>query len=174
VGTNQVHDYAPPISPSGLFWLVPLPPAAASADVARGTAALRVSNLTMPDTKDNEHSIVGGPSVPATVSFDVEWDSPIARATLRNEAERWGGDFVETQSRVALSARQEGFTYQSDPAGTSTTVWGVVGRQRSGVFFAPAAIQLPRALPRTGAWLGLGPVGAALVATGLLLRRRGG
>jgi hypothetical protein len=166
-------------SPTGLFWLIQVPATAARADVALGTASLRVSNQAMPDSRDNEGSIVGGPSVPATVSYEVEWDNPIARATLRNEAERWGGDFVETQSRVAFSARQEGFTYQSDPASTSTTVWGVVGRERNGVFFASAAAaatQLPRALPRTGAWSGLaplGPVGAALLAASLLLRRRG-
>jgi hypothetical protein len=168
-----VHDYAPAITPSGLFWLIPLPQSAARGDVARGTASMRVTDLAIPDARDNRGSIVGGPSVPATVSFEVDWDNPIARATLRNEEGRWGGEFAETQSRVAFSARQEGFTYQSDPANTSTTVGGVVGHERNGVFFAPAgaAVQLPRSLPRTGAWAGVGPVGAALVAVGLLLRR---
>ena len=98
----------------------------------------------MPDARDNEGSVVGGPWVPATVSFDVEWSTPLARAALRNEAEGWGGDYVETKSRIAWSARQEGFAYQSDPLSTSTSVWGVVGRQRSGAFFRQPG------LPRTG------------------------
>jgi hypothetical protein len=55
---------------------------------------------------------------------------------------------------------------------------GVVGRERNGVFFSAAApAQLPRALPQTGGWPGAGALGgtagAALVAAGLLLRRRG-
>jgi hypothetical protein len=179
VGTNQVHDYSPPISPSGLFWLVPLPAAAARADVARGTAAMRVRDLDVPDYQDVESSVKNGPSVPATVSFDVEWGTVIARATRRNEAEAWGGEFVETESRIAWSSRQEGFAYQSDPIGTSTTVWGVVGRQRSGVYFRQ--LGLPRTgdgsgRPDAGLPLGAasaaGTVGAALALAGLALRRR--
>jgi hypothetical protein len=144
VGTNQVHDYAPHISSTGLFWLFEMPPAGVRADVARGTAVMRASNVAMPDARNNEGSIVGGPWVPATVSFDVEWSTPLARATRRNEAGAWGGEYAETQSRIAWSARQEGFAYQSDPIGTSTSVWGVVGRQRSGAYFRQLG------LPRTG------------------------
>ncbi len=96
-----MHDYAPHISSTGLFWLFALPPGSVRADLARGTAAMRASDVAMPDARDNEGSIVGGPWVPATVSFDVEWGPPLARATLRNEAGAWGGEFVETESRIA-------------------------------------------------------------------------
>jgi hypothetical protein len=170
VGTNQVHDYAPHISSTGLFWLFALPPGSVRADLARGTAAMRVSDVAMPDARNNEGSIVGGPWVPATVSFDVEWSTPLARAALRNEAGAWGGEYVETESRIAWSARQEGFTYQSAPLSTSTTVWGVVGRQRSGVFFRQ--LGLPRtggAVGSPGAGLPLGAAGAALALAGLAL-----
>jgi hypothetical protein len=123
-----------------------------------------------------ESSIKGGPTVPATVSFDVTWGPPLARATLRDEAQGWAGEFVETESRIAWSARQEGFAYQSDPIGTSTSVWGVIGRERNGVFLRQLG------LPRTGAAAGrhaaggplgaAGAVGAALAVAGLALRRR--
>jgi hypothetical protein len=162
VGTNQVHDYAPPIPPSGLFWLFEMPPASVRADVARGTAVMRASNIPMPDARDNEGSIVGGPSVPAIVSFDVEWSTVIARATRRNEAQVWGGEFVETESRMTWSARQEGFAYQSDPVGTSTSVWGVVGRQRSGVYFRQLGLPRTGGAPdQSGAGLPLDAAGAA-------------
>jgi hypothetical protein len=178
VGTNQVYDYSPPIAPSGLFWLFELPPAGVRADVARGTAMMRASNLPMPDYHDVESSLKDGPTVPAIVSFDVEWSTVIARAARRNEAETWGGEYVETESRIAWSARQEGFAYQSDPLGTSTSVWGVVGRQRSGVYFrqlglprtgdAPARSGVDRSLGVAGA---AGAAGAALVLAGFARRR---
>jgi hypothetical protein len=168
VGTNQIHDYSPPIAPSGLFWLATLPPAAARADVARGTATLRVRDLAVPDYHDVESSLKDGPTVPATVSFDVEWGPVIARAPRRDEAEVWGGEFVETESRIAWSARQEGFAYQSDPASTSTTVWGVVGRQRSGVYFRQLGLPRTGGAPgRSGAGLPLGAAGAAGAALAL-------
>ena len=171
-----MHDYAPHISSTGLFWLFALPPGSVRADLARGTAAWRASNVAMPDAHNNEGSIVGGPWVPATVSFDVEWSTPLARAARRAEAGAWGGEYVETESRIAWSARQEGFAYQSDPIGTSTSVWGVVGRQRSGAYFRQLG------LPRTGDAPGrpgidlpfgaAGAAGAALALAGLALRRR--
>jgi hypothetical protein len=178
VGTNQVHDYAPHISSTGLFWLFALPPGGVRADLARGTAAMRARDVAMPDAHDNEGSIVGGPWVPATVSFDVEWSTPLARATRRDEAAAWGGEYVETESRIAWSARQAGFAYQSAPPSTSTSVWGVVGRQRSGVFFrqpglprtggAPARSGVDRSLGVAGA---AGAAGAALVMAGFARRR---
>jgi hypothetical protein len=148
------------------------------ADLARGTAAMRARDVAMPDAHDNEGSIVGGPWVPATVSFDVEWSTPLARATRRDENAAWGGEFVETESRIAWSARQEGFAYQSAPPGTSTSVWGVIGRQRSGVFFrqpglphtggAPARSGVDRSLGVAGA---AGAAGAALIMAGFARRR---
>ena len=165
-----MHDYAPHISSTGLFWLFEMPPAGVRADLARGTAVMRASNVAMPDARNNEGSIVGGPWVPAVVSFDVEWSTPLARAARRDEAGAWGGEYVETESRIAWSARQEGFAYQSDPLSTSTSVWGVVGRQRSGVFFRQLG------LPRTGSGpQPPGPAGpsgaggAALALAGLAL-----
>src|SRR5262245_11488646 len=150
-------------------------PAGVRADVARGTATMRATGVAMPDVRDNESSIVGGPRVPATVSFDVEWSTPLARALLRNEAEAWGGEYAETESRIAWSARQEGFAYQSAPLRTSTSVWGVVGRQRSGAYFRQLG------LPRTGgaagqggatrAGLSLGAAGVALALAGFAVRR---
>src|SRR5262245_41702500 len=131
---------------------------------------MRVSEVAMPDVRDNESSVRGGPWVPAMVSFDVEWRTPLARATLRNEDEAWGGEYAETESRIAWSARQEGFAYQSDPLSTATSVWGMVGRQRSGVYFRQLG------LPRTGAPAspaGAPPAGVRLGAAGVALAMAG-
>ena len=156
-----MHDYAPPIPPSGLFWLFEMPPASVRADVARGTAVMRASNLPMPDAHNNEGSIVGGPSVPAIVSFDVEWGTVIARARRATRPKPGAASTWRPSSRIAWSARQEGFAYQSDPIGTSTSVWGVVGRQRSGAYFRQLGLPRTGGGPRPPGPAGPGGVGGA-------------
>jgi hypothetical protein len=39
------------------------------------------------------------------------------------------------EATIAWSARQAGFTFQSDPAATSKTVYAELGHERNGVFY---------------------------------------
>ena len=135
MGTNQVHDYNPGVRPSGLFWTQAIPRSSVEVDLDRGTAAFRLTNAAVPDYGDFVRSITGGAPTPATVSFDVRWGGVKARHEFENKALDFAGQFAVTGATVEWSARQAGFTFQSDPAATSKVDYAEIGHERSGVFY---------------------------------------
>jgi hypothetical protein len=135
VGTDQVHDYNPGIASNGLFWTMPIAPDAIDANPGKGRASLVAHDLAVPDYHDFVNSLLGAGSVPAVVSFDVRWHDIQSRRN-RNEPDfGFAGEFVVTGASIEWSARQTGFSFQSDPASTSSTVYAIVGHERNGVFF---------------------------------------
>lgn len=132
---HQLHNFAPPIPPSGLFWTTPIPEASARVDLATASASFSLSNLSIPDWGNQRYGTTGGPHAPATVSFLVRWTGVLSRARRRNEAQRFGGDYIQTTATIIWSARGQTFTFDSDPAGTSKSSAAVMGRHRNGVFF---------------------------------------
>jgi hypothetical protein len=133
------------------------------------------------------------PPADATISYNIRWSGVANRITVRDEQERFTADLIENSAIIDWSARQEGFSFTSDPPATSHSAYAAIGRERNGVFFttpaapAPAApapavqparppAQVPAALPRTGQALSLSggalSLGAAALLGGVLLRRR--
>jgi hypothetical protein len=137
-GTNQVHDFAPPITPDGLFWTVLIPDDAVTVDLAAGTAALHVPSLDMLDSYTIQNNLAGGPAEPATVSFDLSWSDPTSVASLVNAEQGFTGTFLDVTSALQWSAQTAEFAFVSDPPQTSTSLFGLIGYEANGVFFASA------------------------------------
>jgi hypothetical protein len=101
-----------------------------------GDASLKVDDLATRDFGNLIHDLHHGSSVPATVSFDVEWNGKGSQSQLRNAAQGFRGEFVETlQATISWSAQEAAFTFVSDPAETSQIVFAELGREHNGVFF---------------------------------------
>ena len=132
---NQLHDFAPPIPPSGLFWTVPIPPESATIQFDKAAASFTLRDLPIPDWGTMRYGTTGGPHIPAIVSFAVRWNGVLARAHRRHETQRWFGEYIQTAATIAWSAREEGFRFDSDSAHTSKSYVAVMGRHRSGAFF---------------------------------------
>jgi len=98
-------------------------------------ARMKVDDLEIEDYHDLCNALADGPSVEATVSFDVRWKKPIATTSIRNAAAEFKGVFTQTHATVEWSAKEKGFEFHSDPAHTSTALWAEVGDERNGVFF---------------------------------------
>ena len=144
---QQIHDYSPPIAPNGLFWTIPIHPDSLEVDLDEGRASLHIANLAIRDAHDVANSLTGGQgfsnppippiaSVPATVSFDVEWAGVISRETVVNEMQDFKGDFIKTGSTIRWSSEQTGFSFQSEDPDPSRNFGAVIGREKNGVFFA--------------------------------------
>ncbi len=70
----------------------------------------------------------------ATVDLHVEWFDGGDRIKIDNEALDFAAQFVSTSARAAWCASQPGFSFESDPASTSTSVVAELGHERNGVF----------------------------------------
>ncbi len=102
----------------------------------QGTASYRLSQLPVRDYHDLANALAGGPSDPATVSFDVAWGIAGEPFEVRDEQNRFTGTFRETKSTISWSASGGDELFVSDRPETSRTVFAAVGRERNGAFFS--------------------------------------
>ena len=103
-------------------------------DFDEGDASMQASSLRIRDFFSLPNSLSGGSSVPAVVSFDVQWDGDGAPVKVRDEKNRFAGDFIETTASIEWSAHKAGFRFKSDPE--TTNEFSEIGRERNGVFFS--------------------------------------
>ena len=122
--------------PGGLFWTIPIPSTSVEIHLGAGDASLKVDDLATKDFGNIANDLLHGASVPATASFDVQWSGKGSQSQLRDPAQGFRGEFVETlQATIAWSAQESGFTFVSDPPETAQSVFAELGREHNGVFF---------------------------------------
>jgi hypothetical protein len=139
--SQQIHDYNPHITPNGVFWTILIPPDSVEVHLGAGQASFRLST-TVFDDHDLKSSLGVSPFPPgfpqsAEVSFDVEWSDILEQQHIRNEDMNFEGDFLHTGSTIQWSARDlsSGFEFVSEAPNPARAFYGVIGRERNGVFF---------------------------------------
>jgi hypothetical protein len=135
---NQIHDYSPGIPPSGLFWLVSAPHDAVQVHLGSGTASVHMTDVPVLDAHDIKNALTGGPTVDATVSFDIEWSNVLEQAKVTNDMQRFTGQFWKTGATINWSSQNldgSGFSFHSEAPDPSRNVYSVIGHEHSGVFF---------------------------------------
>jgi hypothetical protein len=147
--SNQVHDFNPGIAPNGLFWTVLLPDDALSVDLAAGTAEMHVQSLEVLDGYNVISSIGGGPTEPATVSFDVWWHTPKAVEQLSDATNGFAATLLEVASAISFTARTADFAFVSDPPDTANSIFARIGYEANGSYF-PGPSGTPVAATPTG------------------------
>ncbi len=98
---------------------------------------MSVTNLPLRDFHSIPNALMHGSSDAATVSFDVTWQGVRKEGELRDAANTFSLEFVETDVTVKWSAKKSGFSFTSNVANRSTSVspFAIVGEERNGVFF---------------------------------------
>jgi hypothetical protein len=99
----QIHDFNPGITESGLFWTIAIPENSISVNFAAGKASFRVSDIDVEDYHDVVNALTDGLSVPGTVSWDIQWSHAMGRTKIRDVANNFAGDFVQTVAQTAWS-----------------------------------------------------------------------
>jgi len=120
-----------------LFWTVPIPRDNVVVFPGAESALMHVSNLSLRDDFTFENSVLhkGPPPVRATASFVMKWFDVKRRFKVRDRKNDFAGRFAETDASIFWSAKEEGFTFVSDPPEKSNAVFAILGRERNGVFF---------------------------------------
>jgi hypothetical protein len=132
-----VHDFDPGIHPypSGLFWTVRIPDESVSVNLGAGSASMRVNNQSVLDFGSIPNALNNGPSVAATVSYELNWSGGTQPTQIRDDTQGYSGLFLATSATINWSASNaNGFAFASDPAGQST-IFAEIGHERNGVFF---------------------------------------
>jgi hypothetical protein len=131
-----VNDFNPGIAPSGLFWTVAVPDNSVDVHPGAGTARFALSDFQTRDFHTIGNSILGGPSDPAIVSFEMVWAGH-GQSLVQTDGSTFSFDSVISTVTVEWSALNEatGMRFQSDPASTSRSEFAAVGHEKNGVFF---------------------------------------
>lgn len=146
----QIHDFNPgvpkaPDPSAGLFWTAPIGMRSAAIDLGEATASLHLKDFVTKDFFNNKNNwITTTQPVEAIVSYTIRWSGVNARVDIVDfentgltTNRRFAGRFIEDTATVewSVSVPSMGFTFSSDPAVTSKSVFAEIGRERNGVFF---------------------------------------
>ena len=134
VPATQIHDNNPGISPSGLFWTVRVPDKAVTYDEKSGIGSLKVEGIRLFDHYHVANALAGGPSDKVVASFTSRWKATGKPERVSSESDDFVGMFRDAVSTVEWESQGSGFSYKTDPANTSTTVFALIGRERNGAF----------------------------------------
>lgn len=131
-----MNDFNPGILPSGLFWTVAVPDDSVDVHPGAGTARFALSNFATRDFHNIGNSVMGGPSDPAVVSFEMLWPGR-GQALVQTDGSTFSFDSVVSSATVEWTGLNEatGMRFQSDPASTSHSEFAAVGHEKNGVFF---------------------------------------
>ena len=127
----------PGITTTGLFWTMGVDEDSVEVDFGKGRAEMRVERAHVLDYGNFLNSLFGGPSEPATVSFEIHWSGRAPRQRVVNMAQEMEGEFIRNAATVEWSATTEKYKFVSRPASTSSSLFAEIARERNGVFFRP-------------------------------------
>ena len=135
---NQNHDFNPGVARNGVFWTIAVPSRAGDVDPAAGTATYTQTDLAIGDYYHVAFGASNGPHVPAKVTFTITWSpGPSPKMLHPDDAKNtYRGEFVQGIATASWSMSEDGFSFTSDPPGTTETVQAEVGTERNGKFFA--------------------------------------
>lgn len=139
-GTNgaQVHDFNPGIrKPRGLFWTVPVSEDALHVDLEDGTATLALDDFDTDDYGDLHSALTDAHEVDASISFKMKWTAKGDAFNVTDPVHTFAGRYRFANVGIEWSAEvpSAGFSFTSNPS-SNTTVVGVIGRERNGIFFS--------------------------------------
>jgi len=132
---NQFHDIHTPIAPNNLYWVTVIPQGAltVSADGRRATLAMR----DVPVVDQPRWPARDTPTVPARLSFRVEWVATEEPVTYDDPLRqfRFTGWRASARLEAQVEVPSEGFRWQSDPLNTSSASFGIIGEEVNGRYF---------------------------------------
>ena len=99
---------------------------------------MQVSDVAVTDYGNIGNALFGGgpAPMPATVSFEVRWSGVLERVNIVNPDNGFAGEFVRGHAQMEWSATVGDFSFVSEPAATSSSIFAELGHERNGSFFA--------------------------------------
>jgi hypothetical protein len=113
---------------------VAIPDSSVQVNPLAGKAELKVNGLAIEDYGKLSNALADGPSLEATVNFDVVWSGPVTqRLNVTDATHTFAGEYAINQATVAWSgSNSAGFSFNS---ATSTSLFAETGHERNGIFF---------------------------------------
>jgi hypothetical protein len=130
-----VHDFHPPIAPSGLYWVVEIPEGGLDVSADGKSASLRLSRVQAIDQP--RWPAPDAEAYPAWMDIVMRWVATDEPVEIDDPAKQFR--FRGWKARCQMEARVEvpstGFTWKSDPIETSRADFAVIGEEENGRYY---------------------------------------
>jgi len=135
VPANEIHDFHPPIAPSGLFWVVPVSEGALTFSGDGSSFTLEMRNVTVIDQP--RFPALDSIGTPARMSFRLVGKSTGEPVKYEDASKHFR--FTGTRASCQLEAQVEvpsiGFSWKSDPLSTSKSDFAIMGEEVNGRYY---------------------------------------
>jgi hypothetical protein len=140
VPANQIHDFHPPISFEGLYWVTPVPSTGLTFSADDKTATLQMTNVPIIDQP--RWPAMDAETTPAFMDFKLvlkATDEPVKYEDPTRQY-RFEGFKAGAQLEATFRVPEIGFTFKTDPLETSKCDFAVMGTEVNGKYYeAPKA-----------------------------------
>lgn len=137
VPANQIHDFHPPISSEGLYWVTPVPSSTGLTFSADGkTATLAMSNVPIIDQP--RWPAMDAETTPAFMDFKLVITASSEPVKYEDPARqyRFEGFKAAAQLEATIRIPSTGFTFKTDPLETSKSDFAVMGEEVNGKYYS--------------------------------------
>jgi len=135
VPANQIHDFHPPIAPSGLYWVVPVLERGLTISPDENTFTLEMQNVPVVDQP--RWPALDSIATPARMTFKMVWKSTGEPVKYDDSSKRFR--FTGTRASCQLEAEVEVpsicFSWKSDPLNSSKADVAIVGEDVNGRYY---------------------------------------
>jgi hypothetical protein len=135
VPANQIHDFHPPISPEGLYWVTPVPTSGLTFSADGKTATLRMSGVHIIDQP--RWPAMDAATNPAFMDFTLVFKAGDESVKYEDPARqyRFEGVKASAQLEAAIRVPAIAFTFKTDPLEQSKCDFAVMGAEVNGKYF---------------------------------------
>jgi hypothetical protein len=135
VPANQIHDFHPPISPSGLYWVVPVPERGLAISPDGNTFTLEMKDVQVVDQP--RWPALDSIATPARMTFKMVWKSTRELVNYDDPSKhfRFTGSRASCQLEAQVEVPSLGFSWKSDPLETSKSDFAIVGDEVNGRYY---------------------------------------
>jgi len=131
-----VHDFHPPIRPSGLYWVVEIPDGGLEISADGRSATLRMARIEVIDQP--RWPAPDAEARPASMDIAMRWTATDEPLAMNDPAKQFR--FRGWKARCQLEARIEvpsiQFTWKSDPMETSRADFAIIGEETNGKYYS--------------------------------------
>ena len=131
-----MHDFHPPIRPSGLYWVVDVPEGALDVSADGRSASLRLTRVNVIDQP--RWPAPDAEAFPAFMDITMRWIATDEPVMIDDPGKQFR--FHGWKARCQLEARVEvpstGFTWKSDPLETSHADFALIGEEANGRYYS--------------------------------------
>ncbi len=132
---NQVHDFHPPVSFCGLYWMASVPAGGLRFSGDGKTAVLQLNGVKVIDQP--AWPKFKAKATPARMDIKIVWKATDEKVSYNDPQKQFRVDGYKAvaQMEASMEVPEIGFSWKSDPLETSKAKFAIIGEETNGKYY---------------------------------------